>query len=412
MPAKSAWNIAFSAVVEFSRRPRKAEQITERWSKHSSDDRRRAFRLFYAWLRGQGLARAVLGPLMAKAPRKNLQLLLELACSEIYVSDAHKHPAVVSSAIDFAKSVFSSREAGLCNAVLRKAVLQLRDVPLTHSHPRWLVDRWTKTHGKENTQALLSWNQAIPTTYVRWSQRAGPPLPSLIPTRWPTFFTFTDEDRKEILDAVHTGRAYIQDPFTRHPVEMALEDSPGTILDLCAAPGGKTRALVDALTSPTAATIVASDLPGPRLEQLKDNLSVLPEAARPRVFGADATALKPEALLSLGLPGSFGAVILDVPCSNTGVIQRRPDVRWLTKPPLIKELLRLQASLADAAASLVEPGGRLIYSTCSLEAEENALQVEAFLTRNPSFRLDRHAISYPWVDQHDGGAAFTLTRER
>tara|TARA_B110000037_G_scaffold29139_1_gene34924 strand:+ start:201993 stop:203234 length:1242 start_codon:yes stop_codon:yes gene_type:complete len=410
--AKSAWNIAFNASVDFTRRPRKVEQITEHWGKHSPDDKRRAFRLLYAWLRGQGLARHVLKSLMTKPPRSKLQLTLELACSELLVTLPERHPAVVSSAVDFAKSGFSKREAGLCNAVLRKASAQILSTPLQYSHPDWLVKQWRQAFGEAETEALIGWNQTKPTTYVRWSKRAGSPLPALIPTQWPNFYTYPEEARVQVIEAVNSGLAYIQDPFTRHPVEMALAAGPKTILDLCAAPGGKTRALVDAQKDSAPAVIVASDLPGPRLEQLKENLSVLGDERRPAVLAADGTALSREGFESAGLPIEYDAVILDVPCSNTGVIQRRPDVRWLLRPERLKGLVELQAALLASAANFVSPGGRLIYSTCSLESAENEAQIAAFLEKNPAYSLEDKRLSRPWTDEHDGGAAFTLTRER
>lgn len=408
---KSAWTIAFSAAVDFSRRPRKVEQITERWGKHSADDKRRAFRLLYAWLRGKGLARQVLSALMTKPPRSKLQLTLEFACSELLVTPPDRHPAVVSSAVDFAKATFSKREAGLCNAVLRKASGKILSTPIEYSHPAWLVERWQRAFGDDATKALLEWNQGRPTTYVRWNKRDGTALSFLRPTQWPDFYTCPDEDRPQMIEAVNQGSAYIQDPFTRHPVEMACSEAPKTILDLCSAPGGKARALVDAFVENPPDLIVASDLPGPRLEQLKENLSVLSEDRRPSVLGADGTQLSQGMFEAAGLPSQYDAVVLDVPCSNTGVIQRRPDVRWLLTQESLKGLLELQKKLLTSAAGLVAPGGSLIYSTCSLESEENEDQIAAFIEKNPEFKLTAQQLSRPWSDGHDGGAAFTLTRQ-
>jgi 16S rRNA (cytosine967-C5)-methyltransferase len=107
--------------------------------------------------------------------------------------------------------------------------------------------------------------------------------------------------------------------------------------------------------------------------------------------------------------GSMDAVLIDVPCSNTGVIQKRPDVKLRIKADEISALGTRQLELLELAARWVKPGGRLVYSTCSLEAEENTEVVEAFCRRNPSWQLQRSVISLPWECGHDGGAAFLLT---
>jgi 16S rRNA (cytosine967-C5)-methyltransferase len=411
MSPNSAWNIAYSAALDFSKRPRKAEFITEHWKKYPEEERRRAYRLFQAWLRGRGLSQHIFPQLMKRPPRTKLRVLLELACSEMLVTEQERHPAIVSHTVDFAKARFSQREAGLCNAVLRRAGPLLIDPPLLSSHPHWLSERWHKQFGSVATDALMQWNQQLPVTYLRWSSTKQPQPDFLITTKWPNFYQFPEENRRDVIALLDAGEAYIQDPFTRFPVEMAIDRQPLRILDLCAAPGGKTRALLDALDESAPATVVACDLPGARLKQLEDNLKVKQTAHAVTVLGADVRTLSSDTLQARKLPASYDAVILDVPCSNTGVIQRKPDVRWILDPEQYSELLKLQLALLENASKLVSPGGKLIYSTCSLEPDENELMIDRFLKEHPEFSLAPPALSRPWTDGHDGGGAFPLTRE-
>jgi 16S rRNA (cytosine967-C5)-methyltransferase len=212
------------------------------------------------------------------------------------------------------------------------------------------------------------------------------------------------------------GKIYLQDPAARLAVELLAPQAGETALDLCASPGGKSLLIADALAAAAAPAgtapagrVVAVDLPGARLERLKENLA--------RVRGAEAVLAPGDVrqpggfLRERGLPGHFAAVLIDVPCSNTGVMRHRVDVKWRLREGDIGRHARQQAELLAAAARLVAPGGRLVYSTCSLEAEENENVVAAFL-RGPGREFSREAQvwSRPWETGHDGAGAFRLRR--
>jgi 16S rRNA (cytosine967-C5)-methyltransferase len=178
------------------------------------------------------------------------------------------------------------------------------------------------------------------------------------------------------------------------------------VLDLCAAPGGKSLLIVDALGR---GRIVAMDLPTARIDRLKENLS--------RSGGVGAALVQADlldggasALREHGLPTEYPAVLIDVPCSNTGVMRHRVDVKWRLEEADLGKHARQQGALLRAAAALVAPGGRLVYSTCSLDPAENAAVVEGFLDRNRGFALLKSVVAVPWVDRHDGAAAFLLGR--
>jgi 16S rRNA (cytosine967-C5)-methyltransferase len=180
------------------------------------------------------------------------------------------------------------------------------------------------------------------------------------------------------------------------------------VLDACAAPGGKSLAIADTMGG--AGRVVALDLPSPRIERLKQNLS------RAKIDVAlvqgDVMQVEREGVFeACNLPKAYDAVLLDVPCSNTGVMRHRVDVKWRLQATDFAKHARQQGDLLSAAARLVAPGGRLVYSTCSLDAEENAEVVKVFLEKTRGrFTLESQRVSQPWVDGHDGAAAFLLRK--
>ena len=191
------------------------------------------------------------------------------------------------------------------------------------------------------------------------------------------------------------GEFVVQDPGTALAVEL-MDVHPGdVVLDACAAPGGKTVQLAWRGASVTACEVNPS-----RRRRLEENLS------RMKMSVAVVGSL-PEAGQSAD---SFGKVLVDAPCSNTGVLRRRPDARWNWSKGKLKALVALQSDILDRASALLGPGGRLVYSTCSIEPEENGLQVDAFLERHPDFRLERAGESLPPESGHDGAFAAALTK--
>ena len=354
MPLNPAWKSAFDAATAFNAEPRKIEELENHWSALDEVARRRAHRLLIAWVRERGRIHHAMQPFLRKPPRLALRTLLELAGTEIALAAPDRHPAIVHHAVDATKRLLSAREAGMVNAVLRRVAETLPTVGIESSHPSWLVQRWKQQFGDAETAKLLAWNQQEATLFVRWA-RKDPPPEGTQPTEWAHFFRVAPGALGTVLPFVARGEAYVQDPFSQYPVAMALAHQPRTVLDLCAAPGGKSRAILDAANN--LPTLVAVDLPGPRLERLRENLANVSAPERVAVLGADVCGLNPDQLRAAGHPPVFDAVVLDVPCSNTGVIGRRPDVRWLLSPRQIDELVPLQARLLDAAAALVAPGG-------------------------------------------------------
>jgi 16S rRNA (cytosine967-C5)-methyltransferase len=321
-------------------------------------------------------------------------------------------------AVEHAKHLASPAEARLVNAVVRKLAALPSVTPPADaddetlaeyfSHPVWLVRSWRAQFGPVATRSLLEWNQQPAPVYARWRATDATPPPFLQPTEWPGFFTVQSGHWREIEPLLKAGQLYLQDPSTRLPIELLNPEPNETIVDLCAAPGGKALLIADAMKT---GRLIAVDLPGSRIDRLKENLS--------RVAGIDVALVQGDLLQNLGgvlrehkLPLEFDAVLLDAPCSNTGVMRHRVDVKWRLQPGDFKKHPEQQLSMLHAAARLVIPSGRLVYSTCSIDAEENEHVVRAFLAGRAGgpFTLDKTVLSFPWTSRHDGGAAFLLRR--
>ncbi len=384
--------------------------------------RARCQHLLYGALRHRGRVDRHLFSLVTRPPRARLQALFWVAGFELLEGGEEGHAArVVHHAVGEAKSLTSEPEARMANAVLRKLATALAaDVapgklaaaePLGayYSHPEWLVQRWLVQWGAPTTRKLLEWNQAPAPVYARWRLSAEPVPAWLEPTAWPTFYRVTPGHWPEVESALAAGHLYLQDPSTRLAVDLLAPQAGESILDGCASPGGKCLAIADRIAR---GCLVAVDLPGDRIQRLQENLGRIRHLDTALVEG-DIGRLHRETLAERNLPTVYDAVLLDVPCSNTGVMRHRVDVRWRLSPNDFRQHARQQGTLLWGASRWVAPGGRLVYSTCSLDAEENAEVVSDFVERSRGrFSLEKAVVSYPWESGHDGAGAFLLRRAR
>ena len=206
---------------------------------------------------------------------------------------------------------------------------------------------------------------------------------------------FTKATSQPITAAFRNGEAYVQDPATSLAPSLPDYTQINSALELCAAPGGKTLMLAEKLKR--GAKLVAADRSAKRQERTRANCAKYGVAAE--VIAAEPRELK----------GSFDLVVADVPCGNSGVFRRRPDAMWRYSPERQKELAELQMSILDEAARLVSPGGQLVYSSCSIEPEEDDGLVAAFLRKHGEFRLLKSRLLLPSV-VNDGAFAAQLFR--
>lgn len=273
-------------------------------------------------------------------------------------------------------------EAGGVEPALERPTDPLEALALASSHPRWLVARWVARWGAEQTAQLLAANNREAPVVVRPYGIVREQLEAMLETagvrveesplvrdsiQLSSIAALTE------LGAFRQGLFFVQDPAATLVAQYADIAPDSVVADLCAAPGGKALEL-----SRRARLVVAADRSLARVDRLRANIRRV-EARN--VYPMVADAKDP------GLTG-LDAVLLDVPCTGTGTFRRHPDARWRLKVSDIALMASLQRTLLRSAAQVVRPGGLLIYSTCSIEPEENDAQVESFLADHPEWRLE------------------------
>lgn len=441
-----AWPAAARLLARWLDRHERVDELLETLPRGLTGvERARCQHLVFGVVRHFGRLDAALGRLVSHAPRFPTRAVLLVAGYELLEGAAG--PAedglvakIVHHAVEQAKGLTSPAEARLVNAVVRKLAPVLATPPPPklataevlaeyYSHPEWLVKRWLLAFGAEPTRKLLEWNQQPAPVYARWrNSTGGVPPPWLKATAWPGFFEVEPGHWPEVEPLLRKGDLYLQDPATRLAVVLLAPQRGESVLDLCAAPGGKSLLIADSLAGSgtggeSAGRVVAFDLPpvaadgaparsAPRLERLKENLSRVRGADVALVLG-DVQRGAAQILREHNLPEEYPAVLIDVPCSNTGVMRHRVDVKWRLQDTDIAKHGRQQLALLHAAARLVSQGGRLVYSTCSIEPEENDQVLRAFFDSRAGgpFKLERSVQSFPWITGHDGAGAFLLRKQ-
>ena len=314
-------------------------------------------------------------------------LLCGLAQLDALGLDAH---AAVAATAEAARELGRSRHVGLVNAVLRRATREplpaSPDPAIALSYPDWLVERIARDWGDEAEAILAAGNVAAPLwlavnprvgTREAYAQRltgagiiARPGLPA-------NSLRVDDRIAPERLPGWKDGAVWVQDAAAQLAVDALAPAADARVLDACAAPGGKTAQL--ALRCAAAGSVLATDVDKRRLRRVGDTLARLGLVSSSVRLGAvDATA--PEAFAG---EAPFDAILLDAPCSATGIIRRQPDIKWHRRDTDLPALCALQARLLDALWPRLAPGGRLLYATCSILREENQAQVADFLARTP-----------------------------
>jgi 16S rRNA (cytosine967-C5)-methyltransferase len=356
-------------------------------------DRRLVHELAAGVLRGQTALDARLAPLVPRgwaSVAPELQEVLRLGAFQLTALDRVPAHAAVDTSVALAKEAGGPRAGGFVNAVLRRlgqvvpspavAESSAAGLAAAASHPPWLVERWLARFGPTETEALLRWNNTRPMLVLQPARASAEALDRRwreagIETRAAPFEAglVTDRTRPQALPGYAEGHFMVQDPAQALLARFAALPAGVTVFDACAAPGGKAIALGRA-----AGRVVAGDASRARVRRLAENLRragsgreypVVADARRPPVRPADA-------------------VLLDAPCLGTGTFARHPDARWRVTPDALGRLARRQAALLEGAATAVAPGGILLYSTCSIEPEENAEQVNRFLERHPEFHRE------------------------
>ena len=278
-----------------------------------------------------------------------------------------------------------------------------------YSYPRWLVKAWLDRFGAEEARDLLIAGNRAPRLCARITARAPSPAEVVEALRAEGFEVETGADERAVLfagggpgpsEALAEGWIQFQD-LTAIQIGAALAPPAGArVLDLCSAPGAKAVQLLERLGD--GGSLLATDRSESRLALVEENLS--------RIGGAWRAAALPAEPASIDLGESFTHILVDAPCSNTGVLARRPEARWRIRREGLDSLAALQDGLLDAAVRHLEPGGRLVYSTCSIEPQENEERVAALLRRSPGLvELDTR-LFLPHRVASDGGYYSLLAR--
>lgn len=369
-----------------------------RTSRLDARDRRWLRELVYGMLRRRAWLDAVLDARvrtgLARVDAGVLDLL-RLGAYQLLAMGSVPAYAAIAQTVELAKRAHGQGAAKFVNAILRRidreraqlgVVLPddtVEALSLELSHPEWLVRRWLARFGADETRALLIANNAEAPLIARPVGVSGAQLAAQLeaagvrvepaPLLDDSLVLAGGLSSLTELGAFQKGLFHLQDPASTLVTRYAEVAEGSTVADLCAAPGGKAIELAR-----RAARVFASDVSPARLARVRANVERL-HAATVTPFVADARQPAVRAA---------DAVLVDVPCTGTGTFRRHPDARWRLRPSDLAVLGMLQKQILRAAAGVVKPGGLLIYSTCSLEPEENDVPVDAFLADNAEWRLE------------------------
>lgn len=412
--ATSVRSIAIEVLTEWQKTPRFAVDILDDWTRRTALSAPNAAFLHdivFTSLRNLSLLDHWTDHLTGdKHLDHRTRWLLRIGLCQLVLLGVPSHAAVNETV------AVAGRSGALINAVLRRAdreQSQLRDkvrtlpLAIAHSHPEFLIRRWIKIMGKAKAETLCQWNQVQAPTYIRVNRLIDGSVERI--ARLPGLLAHpSEEDFFECetppREALKHGLCYVQDPSTAIAPRM-LGALPGeTVLDACAAPGGKTALISQMMCGE--GRLIACDASAARLPRLRENLTRL-HARNAQVMQHDLLADTPPPFGDL----LFDRILLDVPCSNTGVMRRRIDVRWRLQEEEFATLAQTQRAIVESALRYLKPGGTLVYSTCSIDPEENQQLVRAVLDAHPELEMLESRLIFPPKDLMDGAFAARLVKK-
>ncbi|MBO5643386.1 MAG: hypothetical protein J6S51_05210 [Kiritimatiellae bacterium] len=333
--------------------------------------------------------RAILGEFVKKWPKGELEALLYIGAAQILYMEDVPDFAAVNETVAAAHLSSNPSVAKVVNGVLRNIIrnraqieqkLKASPAEVRESFPTPLYRRWVEKFGEESAAEICAQTNKPALTYL--ARKDG------------SFSSLERGVRVEDVAGYQEGEFIVQDPATAAAVELMDVSSNQDVLDYCAAPGGKSVQM-----SWRGANVTACEVNPRRRQVLEENIR--------------RTKLN---IKTVGSPNElkgrlFDAVLVDAPCSNTGVLRRRPDARWNWNERKLAELVEIQGEILDTASSFVKSGGKLVYSTCSLETEENLGAVEKFLKKHTEFSLASYKELTPLMTGSDGAFAALLIKE-
>ncbi len=407
---KNVRRAAVSALRAWSRGHEYAESLIDKHSlknELSTEDRALLQAIIMAVLRHRNLLDHWIGRIRDGKLDHEVRDILRVGVAQLMILKIPDHAAVY-------ETVNCARKParGLINAILRKTLLLRKrfyeeldeqPLPIQYSHPEWLWKRWRKQIGTQNTVALAEWNNQPADNYVR----LNPLLPTevdfaalgLEATVDDRFYKVTE---RLPYDLIKSGGIYVQDLATRHAVDLVAAKPGESILDACAAPGGKAAFIASQMQNE--GNILCTDSNAKRLPRLEQNLRRL------GVKNADIDVHDWTLAAPKKWHNKFDAILADVPCSNTGVIRRRVDVKWRLQHDQFTELRELQEAIMTNLLPCIKSGGRIIYSTCSIDPEENEEMIQWLTETYPELTCEKQIHITPFADQTDGAFAALLIK--
>ncbi|TVM04190.1 MAG: 16S rRNA (cytosine(967)-C(5))-methyltransferase [Candidatus Brocadia sp. WS118] len=279
-----------------------------------------------------------------------------------------------------------------------------------YSHPEWLIQRWIGRYGKENTVEICRANNRAPSLFLRINQRKIPVREFValldhkgIPSHTVNNAVIVDDIAVSEIPGFSEGLFFVQDVSAMKVAEFLKAENSHTVLDLCAAPGGKATHIAELLEG--TGWIYALDISFNRLRLVKENCRRMGIQNVSLVCGDASSDRVPFHI-------QFDRVLIDAPCSNTGVLARRAEARWRLKERDIQTLASLQYSILKTGATMMKPDGYLVYSTCSIEPEENQEVIKKFIDSESQCYLDAEDYYLPGINTGDGGYMARLCKRR
>ncbi len=410
-----------------------AAQVVARWMASGefpnrlipdgAPERALVMELVYGVVRWKRLLEWVAAARVHHMPEPGLRALLLVGLYQLLVLTEIEPYAAVNETVEAAKRAHGQAAADFVNALLRSVLrdreavrraLKQQPLGIRESHPEVLVERWSRVFGADAARRLCAWNNTRPDVVIHVNSLKISRQDYLALLR-EKGIELADRQRGasgclamprgvrvESLPGYEQGFFLVADPSVLGAVAQ-LDPRPGErVLDACAAPGGKTFLIAEAMRGQ--GQLVAMDLHRDRIARLRENLRRLGCDQFVTVVQANAMNVTDE----LGAP--FDRILLDAPCTNTGVLRRRPDARWRFSEARLTKMVRAQGALLERLAGLLKPGGRLVYSTCSLEPEEDEGRVAAFLKGRPEFKRVSERKLFPPKARADGAYVAALEK--
>lgn len=381
----------------------------------ASDLRPPVSSMLFEYFRNKAIVDRIVSSKCSRVPKPRYQRLLAMTVTQCFFQSGISPESAVNIAVDLARQNYGKSTSGFINGVLRNILRtgleeykkEIADKPLSR-FPKILQKRWKQNFNLEELKQMSdAFTQEAPFTFRLTGELSNEELDSIKAVKLPefdwapnmTFFSTTQCKELFQKDFLTTGRIYIQDPATTLAPCMADIKGGESILDMCAAPGGKTLILAERLNG--SGKLVAADRSAKRQELTRENFEN--HKLDCEIIVGSATNLRFPA-------ESFDIILLDVPCTNTGVFRHKSDALWRFNETDLKDTLKLQLEILEKAAELIAPGGQIVYSTCSIESEENQMQIEKFLSNNKNFCLLKQQLLLPGAS-HDGAFAAILSKK-